>query len=173
MKNYLLLLSLLFATPVFAAGGTIGNFTVTDGGIGIGAASSAYVTTPQTTSFIVAGNVGVGTFIPQSKLQVRITTNENFIVQGHQSVSTGIAIASINDSNGVNLPLELRGSRIVLTQGNVGVGSAAPGQALDVQGNVRVFTGFIQGTNVGISTTGATCACTTFRGGICTAGTCS
>ncbi len=141
----LFLIILFFPSLVNAGQKVTGNLIVVDGGLGIGASGSAYVITPLTTTFVVSGNVGIGTQTPQSKFQVRAATNENFIVQGHQLISTGVAIASINDANGANLPLELRGSRIVLSQGNVGIGSVNPGQILDIgSGAIRA---------VGIGTT--------------------
>ncbi len=62
---------------------------------------------------------------------------------------------------------------LIDTASNVGIGSSTPGQKLDVVGTIRASTSFMQGTNVGISTTGAACTCTKFSGGLCTAGSCT
>jgi len=67
-----------------------------------------------------SGNVGVGTTLPSSGLSV-----------GLNGESIGI-----NYTNGTSAP-----SNGLIVQGNVGLGSLAPGQALDVNGTARV-TGF-------------------------------
>ncbi|MFH1178409.1 MAG: tail fiber domain-containing protein, partial [bacterium] len=50
---------------------------------------------------------------------------------------------AINDANTVNVPLELRGSNVIVTQGNVGIGTASPYQKLhiyqDAQWSPRIY----------------------------------
>lgn len=105
------------------------------------------------------GNVGVGTFSANAKLQVRPGTNQNFIVAANNLLSDGISVSSVNDANGANLGFEARGTtvqlsaiganpiqfytngsqRAVITSGgNVGIGTAAPGKLLDVAGAIRM-----------------------------------
>ena len=69
MRSFLLLLSILIPSCAYADGGTIGNYTVIDGGLGIGAAGSNYAT-PPTTTLIVSGNVGIGSHAPAAKLDL-------------------------------------------------------------------------------------------------------
>jgi hypothetical protein len=133
-------------------GGTIDGTTI--------GASSA--TTGKFTTIHTSGNVGINTTAAISYLQVRPAADKNIIVQSNVLLSDGAAISSVNDANGANRGLELRGSTVQLSalssnpiqfytngsqramissSGNVGIGSTNPGVALDVQGTIRV-TGY-------------------------------
>ena len=65
-------------------------------------------------------------------------------------VSDGVVLASFNDAVNANKSLELRGSPIVLSQGNVAIGSTiAPVSLLSVNGNGA--TGYTFYVNAGTS----------------------
>lgn len=64
------------------------------------------------------GNVGIGTSSPNVPLQVRSGTDKNLYFYGTQTLSSGSTIASVNDANSLNMPLEIRGTTIaVMPQG--------------------------------------------------------
>lgn len=88
------------------------------------------------------GNVGIGTTLPAFPLEVKSG------VIGAQGIQTSNSTARINASTGFNVNPN-HGSIDTFrvdTGGNVGIGSLSPGQALDVQGTVRM-TGFSLPTN--------------------------
>lgn len=72
MKKALFLLSLLFPSICFAGYKVDGSLLII-GGVGIGSTTaSPYVTTtPQTTMFVVEGNIGIGTLAPGARLDIR------------------------------------------------------------------------------------------------------
>lgn len=97
MKKVFTALSLvLLAGLAFADGGSKGDFRIIDGGLGIGPASSIYVTTtPATTYFIVDGNAGIGYATPTTKLYVNGTTTTTALNIGIGTASpTRLCIAN-------------------------------------------------------------------------------
>lgn len=70
MRILITILLLIIPTLVVAGQRVDGNLVIVDGGLGIGASGSAYVTTPQTTNFILSGNLGIGSTNPGSKLDL-------------------------------------------------------------------------------------------------------
>ena len=89
------------------------------------------------------GNVGIGTTLPNYKLQTRVGTDQNFAVYGAHVLSDGITLLSVKDDASGIKGLELRGSIIDLTGGNVGIGTTSPSQSLEVNGVAKVDTGLI------------------------------
>jgi len=83
------------------------------------------------------GNIGIGTTSPADPLTVRVAANENFTVSalGAAGFTT---IGAGNDTNTLLEPLEITGSTIYLTGGNVGIGTSAPGAMLDVNGSANI-----------------------------------
>jgi hypothetical protein len=76
-------------------------------------------------------NVGIGTYVAGSRL----------------SIAGGVGIGTGLNSSYVSTAAPSGG---MIVQGNVGIGSLAPGQVLDVQGTVRAL-GFTMGTNAPVS----------------------
>jgi microcystin-dependent protein len=91
--------------------------------------------TPNQTNLIVAGNVGIGTTLPSSKLDVRGDLRVSGTIYRDNNVY-------YTSSQWLN-----QGSNIYYTTGNVGIGTTLPTNRLHVQGNT-----FIQGS-LGIGTT--------------------
>lgn len=105
------------------------------------------------------GLVGIGTSIPSAKLQVssgQILVDYGYGVQGKDSGGTArnliaatsdlggsTRISSLSASGGINFT-NVSGSSLmtILDGGNVGIGTIAPGQKLDVIGNIKA-TGVI------------------------------
>lgn len=115
------------------------------------------------------GNVGIGTSAPTGKLEIEggnVGIDTAFTLSNALSVMGGnVGIGTWNSSN----IFEIGARKFdVQTAGNVGIGSTAPGQLLDVQGTVRSL-GFSAGSNcfyycnggidVGVISRGSSCLC--------------
>ena len=87
--------------------------------------------------------LGIGTNNPATVLQVKasqVTPNQSFLVGAPGSLSTGVTLSASNDGNTSYMGLEIRGSTIEFSQGNVGVKTATPQNAFDVSGALAVGT---------------------------------
>lgn len=62
-----------------------------------------------------SGNVGIGTASPNYKLQTKVTTDKNLGVGSNINLADGITLASVNDANGANKGLEIRGTSTTIT----------------------------------------------------------
>ena len=85
------------------------------------------------------GNLSMGTLSPWAgaKLQVHPGTNENLSIGGPFSATTGVTFHSFNDAISANEGFEFRGSPILFSVGNVGIGTSTPGYTLDVAGTIN------------------------------------
>jgi len=85
---------------------------------------------------IPQGNVGIGTTSPDEKLRVsgKIKADAVYVYDGLASGQTGIGASS----SGGDLRLYSNGSigAVLSTAGNVGIGTTAPTQKLDIRGNL-------------------------------------
>jgi hypothetical protein len=80
------------------------------------------------------GNVGIGTTAPQTALQVRTGADQNLWVHGPNNLSGGIELAVLNDAISALVPMELHASTFDFTGGNVGIGTTAPTNLVEVAG---------------------------------------
>ena len=115
----------------------------------------------------IPGALGVGIASPLFKLHVKTGTDQDLVVRpgaDFPGVLTGIAIQSINDVNSVYKPLDLEGSQITLnvgSAGNVGIGTAGPGEKLTVAGRVHSTSGGFKFPDGTVQTTAANATYTT------------
>lgn len=87
------------------------------------------------------GNVGIGTATPLAKLHINAGTDKNIFFRPASDFGAGVSgmgIQSVNNANSLYMPLEIEGSALLLnaaTKGRVGIGTANPQGALDVDGS--------------------------------------
>tara|TARA_Y100000310_G_scaffold182007_1_gene182018 strand:+ start:179 stop:2407 length:2229 start_codon:yes stop_codon:yes gene_type:complete len=79
------------------------------------------------------GDVGIGVNPPLDKFHVNNGTDQNFAVAASYS-GTGVSISAYNDAKGANNVLELRGSPVVFTVGDIGIKNTDPQTELDIGG---------------------------------------
>jgi hypothetical protein len=116
--------------------------------IGVDGNSSYAVTTAPAGGMIVQGNVGLGSLAPGQQLDVQGTVRALGFAMGTNGPASGYVLTasdSVGDATwtaaGSVGPWTQSGSIIYETGNNIGVGSLAPGTALDVNGTARM-TGF-------------------------------
>ena len=104
-----------------------------DGGTTIGANYDAC--TVASNGLSVEGNVGIGTTSPTDKFEVHGTSGELFSVTDDFS---GV-IHSANDITGIPIIQACDSGDVLLSpyRGNVGIGTTAPTEKLDVAGDVK------------------------------------
>jgi hypothetical protein len=115
-----------------------------------------------------SGNVGIGTTSPQDTLHVHSGTNANLYVStGPNTGGTGagLGLKAINDAVDATVDMNLRASQFAFiinatekvridTSGNVGIGTTAPSQKLDVRGNIYSNSGLtVEATTANIIAT--------------------
>ena len=87
------------------------------------------------------GNMGIGTFVPLSRLNVNggvgigTTLISGAYLNGNSAPAGGLIVQN-NVGIGTFNPF---GGKLIVSGGNVGVGSLTPGQLVDVQGTVRAL----------------------------------
>ncbi len=171
-----------------------GALTVMNGNVGIGTwvpvASLDVSGTLQHFYVAPSGNVGIGTANPGALLELK---GGGLIIPNGWSLAARDGSGNLQNvffpwygdnitymsyaTSGMNLRNNAGTSTMFLTNSNnVGIGSANPGQTLDVTGNVRSTTGFTSGTNcfyycnggvdLGVLSRGSSCLC---PGGSCVA----
>jgi hypothetical protein len=78
------------------------------------------------------GNVGIGTTSPTGLFNVQAAANDCFLLRGHQALSDGFSIYSVNSANSVTKGMELAGSSIYLNTAFVGIGDSSPSYQLEL-----------------------------------------
>ena len=127
-----------------AAAGNVGVSTTNTVGIGTTSGIGAGLA-------VMNGNVGIGTWAPAGLLQINNLTNAPFVVSSTGNVGIGTitpqsGLAVANGNVGIGTWTAAGGNLIVNGGGNVGIGSAWPGQRVDVNGTVRM-TGLTMSTS--------------------------
>ncbi len=83
------------------------------------------------------GNIGIGTANPIWNLHIRSGADQNLLAGSMGWYLTGaVGLNAANDANNAYVPLALTGSKIVLSGGNVGIGTTNPQYLLAVKGTV-------------------------------------
>jgi hypothetical protein len=87
-------------------------------------------------SQIVVGNLAQ-LFTPSTAIfTAHSGTNQNLNISAPRNLASGVSLWSVNDADNTYQPLEIAGSQINLTSGNVGIGAAAtPDTLLTVNAN--------------------------------------
>ncbi|OQX76865.1 MAG: hypothetical protein B6D61_08110 [Bacteroidetes bacterium 4484_249] len=131
-----------------------GLYINTDGNVGVGINSAQYKLTVYGKIFTnsdayIAGNLGVGTDTPQEKLHVvgNGLLTGNLDVSGDVTAATftgdGSALTNVDDNDWT-----VSGNDVYRLSGNVGIGTTAPQQKLDIAGSLRVHD-YIYGNSSG------------------------
>jgi len=81
------------------------------------------------------GNVGIGTTAPNGQLDVRVASNEHFLVTNNTGT---LYVGSVNDTNSVLEPIQFAATQFSLNGGNVGIGTYSPNDQLEVKGSIRM-----------------------------------
>ena len=163
----------------FVGGTGEAALSIMNGNVGIG------TWVPNGALIVKGGNVGIGSNAPGQALDVIGTMRDiGEIVNGNVGIGTyALQTAfAVNGNVGIGTWTAAGGNLIVNGGGNVGIGSAWPGQLVDVQGTVRAlnFVGngagltgvtgsnywnYTAAGNIGVSTIQAVGIGTTFVGG--------
>ena len=120
-------------TDILQGGGYTANLTAAGGNFNIQSNGNTFFDAN------FSGNIGIGTFSPISRLSVNggvgigtLLTNTAY-VSGNSAPSGGLIVQG-NVGIGTFNPFA---GKLVVSGGNVGIGSLVPGQVLDVTGTVR------------------------------------
>jgi hypothetical protein len=90
------------------------------------------------------GNVGINC-TPLTKFHVKVTTDENFKIQGHDALTDGVTLVSGNDVANAYKSMEFAASQFDFVNGKVGIGCTPVGAALDVVNTIQCRSSDAQG----------------------------
>ena len=117
-----------------------------------------------------SGNVGIGTTTPSNKLDVRGVINASGDIYFNNGTKVGLGNLSGGGASGY-IPQWATGSTLnnsVIYQNgsNIGIGTTAPSQRLEVRGNINITGNYIVNGSVGFTGTCMSGSDIVFVGGI-------
>ena len=100
-------------------------------------------------TFILGGNVGLGTIFPTAKLDVVVPdgasgtikfqgTSGKLRIIPYYDATYGVVMDALTPSENTYVPMTLSGSKFVFIYGNVGIDTATPAAKLDVAGSAII-----------------------------------
>jgi hypothetical protein len=120
-----------------AIAGTLCGLTAGQIGMGSTTGLTPSAITQDASNVVITGrNVGINC-TPLTKFHVKVTTDENFKIQGHDALTDGVALVSGNDVANAYKSMEFAASQFDFVNGEVGI-NCTPTRKLTVSGGALV-----------------------------------
>jgi hypothetical protein len=127
----------LYVTGGVKIGGTLCGLTAGQIGMGSATGLTPSAITQDASNVVITGrNVGINC-TPLTKFHVKVTTDENFKIQGHDDLTDGVTLVSGNDVANAYKSMEFAASQFDFVNGEVGI-NCTPTRKLTVSGGALV-----------------------------------
>ena len=129
-------------TGITASGDDLGNHTATQT-INLAGNFLSGDTDAEGLFVDASGNIGIGTTLPASHLDVTAhASSDTLVTLRNNGNNAGVVLVASSKTSGVADIVDFQnGSFVVQGNGNVGIGKDNPSAALDVSGEVRILSG--------------------------------